>query len=398
MKGTVRGLAPLVACLIVLAAVGQAWAAAWEIQASQNLSTTYNFLTAVGTASSTDAWADGFYKNSSGNCRTLLEHYDGSSWTEVGSPNPSGANDYLYGFKLTSSTNAWAVGSDGDAVASKTLIVHYDGASWSLQTGKNPSSQLNVLAAVGATSASNAWAVGSRGAQSPFDDCQQLGGSDIRASLSDRPRAGATDTLIEHYDGTSWTVQKSPSPGACENFLYGASATSTSDAWAAGWYKNGCAAAAKTLVEHYDGTKWVRLPSPNLGNGGDGFYSISADDPSDVWAVGTYFVGTVQFGFIARYNGTSWKTWKVKHGTANALFGVKATSPTNVWAVGAYVNGPEFVQILHYDGTSWKFQTANGDPGQSELEAVAATGTANAFAVGGYQSGAEKTLVFHYGA
>ena len=40
---------------------------------------------------------------------TLIEHWNGTAWTQVPSPNPSGDN-VLDGVAATSASNAWAVG------------------------------------------------------------------------------------------------------------------------------------------------------------------------------------------------------------------------------------------------------------------------------------------------
>jgi hypothetical protein len=55
-------------------------------------------------------------------------------------------------------------------------------------------------------------------------------------------------TLIEHWNGTAWTVQQSPNPGGSSHYddLHGVAAISAGDAWAVGSYGN----AGRTLIEH----------------------------------------------------------------------------------------------------------------------------------------------------
>src|SRR5579871_4133268 len=64
----------------------------------------------------------------------------------------------LHGVAATSAKNAWAVGSAGTTTHPKTLIVHWNGSSWRPVSSPSPSG--SMLRAVAATSASNAWAVG----------------------------------------------------------------------------------------------------------------------------------------------------------------------------------------------------------------------------------------------
>jgi hypothetical protein len=54
--------------------------------------------------------------------------------------------------------------------------------------------------------------------------------------------------VIEHWNGTAWTVQNSPNPRGSSHYddLHGVAATSAGDAWAVGSYGN----AGRTLIEH----------------------------------------------------------------------------------------------------------------------------------------------------
>src|SRR5437773_2689182 len=68
-------------------------------------------------------------------------------------------------------------------------------------------------------------------------------------------------TLVEHWDGTAWSIVPSPNPGSDNNYLQTVAAASADDIWAAGYYWNG--SADRTLTEHWDGTAWSIVPSPN---------------------------------------------------------------------------------------------------------------------------------------
>ena len=48
-------------------------------------------------------------------------------------------------------------------------------------------------------------------------------------------------TLVEHWNGKAWKVQPSPNPGSprTDRELDGVAATSSTNAWAAGFYNNG---------------------------------------------------------------------------------------------------------------------------------------------------------------
>src|SRR5438034_4460055 len=72
-------------------------------------------------------------------------------------------------------------------------------------------------------------------------------------------------TLIEHFDGTVWSVVPSPSPGALQNILFGVGAITDSDVWAVGGEQdaNGL---WHTLTEHWDGPAWSVVSAVDAGD------------------------------------------------------------------------------------------------------------------------------------
>jgi hypothetical protein len=250
------------------------------------------------------------------------------SWTGVQPLNPSSSSNDLTGAAVLSSCNAWAVGTYFNGTANQTLIEHWNGSSWKQVSSPNPGGSADVLNGVAATSSSNAWAVGS-----------SLNGT-------------ATQTLVLHWNGSSWKRVPSPNPGPNpsgsnnDNFLDGVAAASSSNAWAVGHYFNG--SATQTLVLHWNGTSWKRVPSPNPGGSANGhnLFGVHAVSASNAWAVGIYFNGTANQTLVLHWNGTSWKRVPSPNpgGSShdNVLFGVAASSPTNIWAVGDYGNGTAF--------------------------------------------------------
>jgi hypothetical protein len=248
-----------------------------------------------------------------------------------------------------------------------------------------------VLTAVSATSATNAWAVGYRGC------CFTGLGAARAAARGDETPSGSAPTsltvanLIEHWDGTSWTLQRSPNPGKHQNVLLGIAATSASDAWAVGWYTDEAGIAGTPFVEHWDGRAWS-LQAIAPGNS-IGFTAVSADSPTDMWAVGVDEIPDGYEPFVEHYAGGSWSQRSIGGLGGNVQpLGVAATSPTNVWAVGFSVLGGPYTLILHFNGTRWVKQASSKGLG-SELFGVAATSKTNAFAVG--LSEGTRTLVEH---
>ena len=75
-----------------------------------NIKSWDNMLTSVSAISSNDVWTAGYYLTSAGMTRTLTEHWDGTAWTIVSSPNLGSGNNYLQGVVAFSANDVWAAG------------------------------------------------------------------------------------------------------------------------------------------------------------------------------------------------------------------------------------------------------------------------------------------------
>ena len=94
-------------------------------------------------------------------------------------------------------------------------------------------------------------------------------------------------TLIEHWDGTQWSVVPSPNGRSSNNFLGEVSAASANDIWTVGAYNN-TNNVSLTLIEHWNGSKWSIVPSPNFDLGNNYLTGLTVVSTNDVWAVGGY--------------------------------------------------------------------------------------------------------------
>jgi hypothetical protein len=256
---------------------------------------------------------------------TLIEHWNGTAWSIVPSPN-SASGGYLAGVSALSSTNVWAVGSTDDASIGQTLIEHWDGASWSLVPSPNFSTTLNdQLTGVIAFSGTNAWAVGETQTLPYYHN----------------------STLILHWDGASWTIDSSFSTGGG---LFGISATSASDLWAVG----GGYPQYTPLVLHNNGTGWSVVPAPGVQDDTDVLNGVDALTTSDVWAAGydlniSYYTsdGSAVYNyapFVEHWNGTGWSivtsadpvAFDGTNGSTAILSGIGGADAADVWAAGGW--------------------------------------------------------------
>ena len=73
---------------------------------------------------------------------------------------------------------------------------------------------------------------------------------------------GAAEPFIEHWDGSSWSTIPSPDTGGPAN-LTAVSAASASDIWAVA---NVPPSRQGAVILHYDGSAWTQVPTPQLGS------------------------------------------------------------------------------------------------------------------------------------
>jgi hypothetical protein len=225
---------------------------------------TLNGVVALGR---TDAWAVGKGRNGA----ALAEHWNGNAWSVVPVPTPAGsASSQLSGISALSPSDIWAVGSvttvAGTTVQGRTLVEHWNGTAWSIVPSRNAATS-NLLTGVAAVAANDVWAVGYT----------------ITTDGSNQP----DKTLIEHWNGTAWSLVTSPSP-ASNDTLTGVAARSAADVWAVGTRldRSGAIPIGRTLTEHWNGTAWSVVASPNVGANDNLLNGVSAAT-GDVWAVGS---------------------------------------------------------------------------------------------------------------
>jgi hypothetical protein len=119
-------------------------------------------LYAVTAVSARGVWAVGG-TNWFSPSHPLAQHWNGRSWTQVRTPSPAGGE--LTGVAATSASSAWAVGWTGPAsegTGQRTLVEHWNGRTWSRVPSPNPpGSTASFLKGVTVISADSAWAVGS---------------------------------------------------------------------------------------------------------------------------------------------------------------------------------------------------------------------------------------------
>jgi hypothetical protein len=353
----------------------------WSVVPSPNIGTS-DALFGVATISASDAWAVGYYTDSNNKDLTLIEQWNGTSWNIVPSPN-GGDFNYLYSVAAVSASDIWAVGYyQNVGSVEQPLIEHWDGTSWSVVPGPsvNTASELKAVTAI---STSDVWTVG-----------EKVNSYDVN------------QTLIEHWNGTQWSIVPSPNvKNTYDNVLEGVTAVSTSNVWTVGYYDEPSNGSFYTLTEHWNGTSWSIVPSPNVpGTNDDQLLGVASLSACGVAAVGIYIIPGVAYTLVERWNGTSWSivpSPNVSSASGSELFSVAIAAKNAAWTVGNWYNSNFQNQTLieQWDGTQLSIVSSPNVGSQDALIAVAANSATDVWAVG-YSGtlfpGPAQTLIEHY--
>ena len=250
------------------------------------------------------------------------------------SARPADLDFYVAGLEALAPGDVWAVGYQKSADRQwSTRAAHWDGSAWTIVPTPSPAHGPGTyLAAVSGTGSDDVWAVG-----------RYWNGE---GHSPDR-------LLIEHWDGSTWSVVPSAKPRGVGNhhvtrYLSGVSATSPNDVWAVGY-----ASGQGAVAEHWDGEAWTFAKLPTVSRT---LIDISASSGADVWAVGQ---GERSRAAAMRFDGTDWEAHGLPHipNVITQLYGVAALASDDVWAVGEYFrtdDGTGGALLEHWDGNRWQ--------------------------------------------
>lgn len=364
----VLAVAPLLAVTASLTLAGHAQAdPAANAPADQ-----FAELTGVATLSVTNAWAVGD-DDAGSQTSTLVQHWDGSTWTQVASPSPGGPyGSELKGVSAVGPASVWAVGTyQVESSAFKPLIEHWNGRQWNVVAPPSFGQSQDVeLDAVSAVSSTDVWAVG----------------------VYDPPGPDTQASLAIHWDGTAWSIVSTPHPSGTSRYLLGVSATSSASGWAVGastgLLGDGLAtdgiAPLSTMALRWNGHTWSRSSTPNAGSESNQLNAVSTVQTGSTWAVGSYANNaTTSFGLVEHFVGGVWHRVTVPGlGAGTTLDGVSGSVADDVWIVGRTGGFSNPVALMaHWDGTSWHVYTGPGPAGIT-MQGVVDDGVNRTWSVG----------------
>ena len=273
-----------------------------------------NYNTLFGVAATPGrAWAVGVALNKRYQTHSLVEAWNGSAWRISSTPKLNTTQDILFSATAVSPKDVWAVGEQQlrNGVF-HTLIEHWDGSSWSVIPSQNPGSSGDHLWGVAQAGPDNIWAVGQRNGEH-----------------SDAP-------LVEHWDGKHWTVVNVPTAGLTDGLLQSV-AVSGGEVWAAG-QSDDAAHQARPLVEHLHNGVWTAQLLSGVGTGFSNVTGVSISHGT-AWIVGSAYDGTSgnQLTVVAEHTTGGWHQVPAPNpGTGDKVLGAISAAGNAVWAVGFF--------------------------------------------------------------
>ena len=340
---------------------------------------TSDALTGVRCVAANDCFAVGYETtNVNGYSVPLVEHWNGTSWSVMPSPNPPGGTQVqLHAVSCPNGATCFAVGTfstDPYGGYARPFVERWNGRAWSILGVPMPTGAVGELWGVSCPAPTRCVAVG-------------IYVANPAASSSGR-------ALIERWNGFVWTFMPSPTPrGSVPVILNGVSCTAT---WCSAVGESN---AVSSLVEQSSGGGWSIAPSPSPYGYGN-LFGVSCPAATNCTAVGTGSnkTKTRDVTLVERWNG---KVWSVgaspnpKSTALNQLMSLSCSSTTNCLSVGEQGNGYTKPLSERWNGKSWSVIPIPNPPTcSSVLNSVSCATVKECFAVGyGTNADAGYTLI-----
>ena len=316
-------------------------------------------LAGIACATSTTCFAVGYFYVNGSDYRTLIERWRGTGWAVESQLSPPGSErSSLSDISCPTSTTCIAVGTYSGAVRNQTLVERWNGAKWSSLAGANPAVPGQGLAAISCSSASSCFAVGSSSSQANGK------------------------TLIERWNGKTFSLVAGPNPaGATRSGLNGVVCPSATSCFAVGSATTG--STQKTLIERWNGTSWSIVKSVDPA-GQSSLSGISCPSSTSCYAVGSSGLSIRATSLIEQWNGSKWSIVTGVGPTPGPLDAITCRSATSCVAVGGYYE----TVLLQLSGTAWSSIPVGA--AASALSHVSCSSATSCFALGEHSDGASQ--------
>jgi len=203
-------------------------------------------------------------------------------------------------------------------------------------------------------------------------------------------------SLVEVWNGTVWSIVPSPDPGS-RNQLSSVSCTSASSCKAVGAYcpDPGCPNPSwfQTQVDTWDGTTVSLDSSPNPNTGDNILNAVSCVTATKCQAVGLDDNRSIVGTLVESWDGKAWSVApSPNEGTDNELLGVSCAHANSCEAVGwldhGYDSTPQQTLAESWNGRTWTVVPSVSPSTHFDiLDSVSCTSATRCLAVGIYPTG-----------
>jgi len=332
-----------------------------------------NQLLGVSCISATSCTAVGYYDLGVDGNKLMIQAWDGNSWTIADTPEFGGEHK-LWSVSCVSATSCTAVGfiRTVNSNVDESLVMVSNGNTWSRVASPNAGNGVsNELSSVSCLSETSCVAVGR------FENGIEY------------------DSLAMIWDGSTWTLTFSPSPGN-DNPLESVSCVSATSCMAVGRYHDG--QMLQSLAMAWDGSVWTLVPVPFAGVDNNRLLGVSCLSATSCIAVGNFDDNEELRTLVVKWDGS---TWQIMSSPNAGIYGqrlesVSCVSATSCTAVGRYsadAGGTRETLVLVWDGSTWEVLESpnNGNIGNT-LEDVSCVNDYSCIAVGHYRANSPQTL------
>ena len=302
-----------------------------------------------------------------GNSMPLAETWNGSAWTTENVPTPAGAaSAQLNAVSCPSVATCTAVGSStmSDGGSSHGLVETWSGGSWRIQS--SPQVADSALTGVSCGSPTSCVAVGAQ--------------------------SSGAHTLAQVWNGSTWAIEPTPEPPTAEaSVLNAVSCSAATACTAVGSTTDRASGSSNALAERWNGSSWTVQVTPSTTLGEDELNAVSCPSSSACTAVGE---SDSEQTLVDRWDGTTWTTEAAPNARgsgASVLKAVACASAIACTAVGySQRSGNETLAETWSDG-GWSVQSTPS-PSGAMLNDVACPSAEMCTAIGGFNTSADIQL------
>lgn len=306
-------------------------------------------------------------------------------------------------------TDAWAVGRTvDDSLSTSPLVKHWDGRRWSDVRPAATEGRPTQFDAVTASGPDDAWAAGT------YTDVQIGSASAVRmpdrlaarlpGSPASRFRGGAAappatagPIVLQHWDGTRWNRVPRPAPAeGWLRFVGDLTSFGRDSVWltTADW--NPVTNANAAQLEHWDGRTWQRTALPPAPNGAPVQpWSITGTGPDDVWVTAEADAGGTATPLLYHFDGRRWTVDTIpvprKYDVGWVANHIVTTKRGTVQVFGKTNDGgvPRGLLAAQWDGRTWQPISL---PDVDEVNAAGVDGSGKVW-IAGWPVGSSHTVL-----